>query len=184
MGCKVSDGIDNSCADLLKGSGLSKRFWVGYIDDLDTRISTAQSADIGTLDFGSYGGLYRFETGKFASDYTWNLVTATGGNKSFDHLFNTKLLPGSTAEDLTLQKLLLGDDIFIVAETLNEEFFILGAQNGLTGSEGSGGSGGKDTGGDISDIITLKGNEKTKPLRFSLGGGYQATLDYLTNFEL
>jgi hypothetical protein len=184
MACKVSSGTTNTCADLLKVSGLGKNFWVGYKSDLDTQISTTQSADISTLDFGSYGGLYKFEGSKFSHDYTWEEAVASGGNKSWNHIFNAKVTPGTTTEDVQLQNLMLGDDIFIVVETLNREFKILGAGNGLTSTAGSGGSGGKESGGDTADSVTLSGNEPTLPLRFQLGGGYQATLDYIVSRQV
>jgi hypothetical protein len=180
MSCKVSAGVTNTCSDV---SGLSKTFWIGYLSNLDTRFSTAQSADINTIDFGSYGNLYRFDGAKFAHDWTWELAVASGGTKSFNHTLNVKLTPGSTTDDLNTQKLLLGDDIFAVVEDLNGEFFILGARNGLTGTAGNGGSGGKEVGGDTADVITLSGSETTKPLRFALASGYQATLDYLVSRE-
>lgn len=184
MSCKVSSGITNDCTARLRGSGLGGTFWVGYLGDLDTQISTTQAADINTLDFGSYGGLYRFDGSKFAHDFTWELALATGGSVSYNQAFNWKLTPNSTADDLTIQKLNLGDDIFIVTKDLNNNFWILGAANGLQASAANGGSGGKETGGDTSDQGTLSGNEPTKPLRFALGGGYQATLDYIESREL
>lgn len=184
MGCKVTDGFGNSCTDRLKVSGLGKKFWILYKEDLDTQISLAQTADINTLDFGAYGGLYAFDGSKFAHDYTWEEAVASGGNISINQTLNVKLSPSSTAEDVILQSLLQGDDIVAIVEDLNREFLILGAGNGLTSTAASGGSGGKETGGDTAASITLSGNEKTLPLRFALGGGYDATLAYLEGFEL
>jgi len=183
MSCKVSTGVSNDCTSRLKASGLSKKFWVGYKGDLDTQISLAQSADINALDFGSYGVLYPFEGSKFSHDFSWELKVASGGNISYDHVFNWKLTPDTTADDLTVQKLLQGDDIFIIVEDVNQQFFILGAGNGMSATAATGGSGGKESGGDIADSGTLTSNEKTKPLRFALGGGYQATLEYLESRE-
>jgi hypothetical protein len=183
MSCKVTDGIDNSCSALTKASGLGKKFWVGYLSDLDTPFSIAQTADISQIDFGSYGVLYPFEGSKFSHDFTWEMATASGGSKSFNQAFNWKLMPDSTTDDANLQSLLIGDDLFIIVEDLNQEFFLLGASNGMTGTAGSGGSGGKEQGGDTADSGTLSGNEKTKPLRFRLGGGYAATKAYLEAFE-
>lgn len=184
MSCKVTSGITNTCADLLKSSGLGKTFWAGYLSDLDTRFNLSLSADIGTIDFGSYGVLYRFDGQKFSHDWTSTLAVANGGNKSWTQVFNAKLTSGSTADDLQLQKLQVGDDIFIIAEDSNQQFWILGAGNGLTANEGTSSSGGKENGGDISDIVNLTGSEITpKPLRFALGGGYQATLDYIESRE-
>ncbi len=184
MSCKTTTGVLNACASLIKVSGLAKGFWLGYKSELDTQISLAQSADINTLDFGSYGGLRYFEGSKFSHDFSWELAVASGGNKSYNHNFNWKLTPDSTADDVTVQSLNLGDDIFIVTEDLNQEFYILGAGNGLTANAGAGGSGGKEQGGDTGTTGTLTGNEKTVPLRFRLGGGYQATLDYLVSRQL
>lgn len=182
--CKVSAGIGNDCTSRLKASGLGKNFWLSYKSYLDTQISQTQSADISTLDFGSYGGLYLMEGSKFSHDFTWELKVAPGGNISYDHIFNWKLTPDTTADDLNIQKMLLGDDIFIIVETPNQEFFILGSGFGMAANAATGGSGGKESGGDTTDSGTLIGNEKNKPLRFALAGGYQATLDYLTTRQL
>ena len=182
--CKVSAGIGNDCTSRLKASGLGKNFWLGYKSYLDTQISQSQTADINQLDFGSYGGLYLMEGSKFSHDYSWEAKFSSGGNVSFDHIFNWKLMPDTTADDLNLQKMLIGDDIFIIVETPNQEFFILGSGQGMAATAATGGSGGKESGGDTADSGTLTANEKNKPLRFALGGGYQATLDYLTSRQL
>ncbi len=77
----------------------------------------------------------------------------------------------------------LGQDIVIVAQDNNNGFWIIGAGKGLYVTENqhqSGLTGDADT----SDTIVFTGAELTKPLRFSRGAGYQATLDYLTSFEI
>lgn len=184
LSCKVaSGGMSNDCTSRLKVSGLDKTFWVGYKGDLDTQISLAQTADINALDFGSYGVLYRFEGSKFAHDFTWEEKVTSGGNISYDHTFNWKLTPDTTADDVQIQKLNLGDDIFIVVQDLNQNFYILGAGSGMSSTASTGGSGGKESGGDTAASGTLLANETTVPLRFRLGGGYQATLDYLRSRE-
>jgi hypothetical protein len=161
---------------------MGKTFWAGYLSDLDTQFSLAQAADISQIDFGSYGTLFRFDGTKFAHDWTSELAVATGGTKSWTQNFNIKLLTGTTADNLQLQKLQTGDDIFIVAPDLNQQFWIFGAGNGLSATAATSGSGGKENGGDTSDIITLTGTEITaKPLIFALGCGYQCTYDYLVS---
>jgi hypothetical protein len=181
MSCKVASGMTNDCTSRLKASGLGKNFWLGYKSDLDTQISQTQTADISQIDFGSYGTLYKFEGTKFAHDWSYELKPTAGGNISYDQVFNYKLMPDTTADDVTLQKLHLADDAFIVVESPNQEFFILGSGQGMSASAGAGGSGGKESGGDVADNGTMTSNEKIKPLRFALGGGYQATLDYLNS---
>lgn len=183
MSCKASEGISNSCSALLKVGGLDKTFWIGYKSELDTQISLSQTADIRSLDFGSYGGLRRFDGRKFSHSFSDPLVVAQGGNKSYSHILNAKLLADTTADDVTLQQLALGDDLFAVVQDNNQQFFILGAGNGLSATADA-----RDTGttgeSDISNNITLTGSETTKALRFSLEAGYQATLDYLVSREV
>jgi hypothetical protein len=179
--CKVASGMTNDCTSRLKASGLGKNFWLGYKSDLDNQISQTQAADISQIDLGSYGSLYKMEGTKFAHDFTWEEKVASGGNISYDHIFNWKLTPDSTADDVTIQKINLADDAYVVVETPNQEFFILGSGQGLTSSASAGGSGGKESGGDTAVSGTLTSNEKIVPLRFALGGGYQATLDYLNS---
>lgn len=182
MACNVENGITNTCADLLRVGGMDLTFWVTYKSQLDTQISLTQTADISSLDFGSYGGLVRFDGNKFSHTGGNELVVAAGGNKSYKHTFTAKLLSTSTADDLSLQQLALGNDVIIIAQDNNQKFFIYGAGNGLSaesGAQSSGQTGDSDT----SDTITLSGQELTKPLRFALAT-YQQTLDYIESFEI
>jgi hypothetical protein len=183
MSCLLENGLTNNCADLLRVGGLSKTFWAFNKSMLDTQISLAQIADINQLDFGSYGGLVRFDGNKFAHSGGSELVEAAGGNKSYTHTFVAKLLARSTVDDVALQTLNLASDIVIISEDNNRTFFIYGAGNGLratTDTQNSGQTGDSDT----TDTVTLIGSETTKPLRFALGSGYQGTLDYLESLEI
>ena len=182
MACNVENGISNTCEDLLKVGGMDLTFWVTYKSQLDTQISLTQAADISALDFGAYGGLVRFDGNKYSHSGGSELSVAAGGNKSYKHTFVAKLLSNSTADDVSLQQLALGNDIIIIAQSNNNEFFIYGAGKGLsaeTDVQNSGNTADSDT----SDTITLTGQERTKPLRFALAT-YQQTLDYLENFEI
>lgn len=183
MACNVETGITNTCDDLLRVGGVDLTFWVTYKSQLDTQISLAQTADIQSLDFGSYGGLVRFDGNKFSHSFGSELTVAAGGNKSYKQTFTAKLLSNSTADDLSLKQLALGNDIIIIAQDNNQKFFILGAGNGLS-AESDVQNTGQTADSDTSHTITLTGQELTQPLRFLLGGGYQATLNYLVSFEL
>lgn len=182
MSCKITSGIVNDCSDLLRVGGVAKTFWIGYLSDLTAQIDLDQSADIASLSFGAYGGLYRFDGNKFSHSFGSELVVAAGGNKSYKHSFAFKILTNSTADDVNLQDLNLGNDIFVVVQDNNQKFFILGAGNGLsavTDVQNSGQTGDSDA----SDAVTLEGQELTKPLRL-LATDYQTTLNLVESYEI
>ena len=181
--CKAAGGLTTTCEDLLRVGGLSKTFWVGYLSELDTQISLDQTADVNALDFIAYGGLRRFDGSKFSHSAGFETQRAAGGTISYKHSVSVKLLSDSTADDVILQDLSLGQDIFIIVEDNNRDFFIYGAGNGLTVESGSQNSG--ETGdADARVTMVFSGQEKTLPIRFALGAGYQATLNYLVGFEI
>lgn len=182
--CRATSGFTSACADLLRVGGLDRTFWIGYKSQLDTQISLSQTADIGTLDFGSYGGLLRFDGNKFSHSFTDDLQVASGsGNRSYKHTLSVKLLPNSTADDVILQQINLGQDMFAVVQDNNRNFFILGAGNGLS-SESNVRTTGETADSDTRNTLVLSGSETTMALRFSTGGGYDATLAYLVGMEL
>ena len=182
MACKIETGIVNDCSDLLRVGGISKTFWIGYLSELDTQFSLTQAADISTIDFSTYGGLRRFDGNKFSHSFGSELVVAAGGNKSYKQSFVFKILTNSTADDVVLQDLNLGNDVFVIVQDNNQKFFILGAGNGLsavTDVQNSGQTGDSDA----SDTVTLEGQELTKPLRFE-DTDYQTTLNFLVANEI
>lgn len=183
MACKIETGISNTCDELNQVGGADQTFWVGYHSELDTPISDAQTADLSQIDFGSYGGLRRFDGNKFAHSFGDELAVVAGGNKFYNHTAVVKLLSNSTADDVTLQTLELGTDIFIVAQTNNNEFKIYGATKGLSATAGTQNTG-TTADSDVTDTITLSGAEKKKALRFALPGGYAATLARIEGYEI
>lgn len=180
--CKATNGIQNSCTDLLRVGGLDKTFWLFYKSQLDTQISLNQTADISLLDFGPYGGLLRFDGQKFQHQYSCPLVVANAGNRSYTHTLIFKILSNTTTKDVVIQQINLGQDIVAIVQNNNREFLILGAGNGLyvTANEQTSGQTGD---ADTSDTVTLTSQELTKPLRFNQGN-YDNTLNYLKSFEI
>lgn len=182
MACKIETGIINDCSDLLRVGGISKTFWIGYLSELSSQFDLTQAGDISTISFGAYGGLRRFDGNKFSHSFGSELVVSAGGNKSYKQTFAFKILTNSTADDLTLEDLNLGNDIFVIVQDNNQKFYIIGAGNGLsvlTDVQNSGVTGDSDA----TDSVTLEGQELTKPLRF-LDNNYQDTLDFLVSVEI
>ena len=179
MGCKARYGISNVCGDTLFPGGADADFWVGYVSDLSTRFSTAQTGPITTLAFSAYNGLRRFEGQKFANKFDSEYQKGTGGNGSFIHRGTVKLITHSTQDDVEIQSLLQAQDAFVIYKNNNDQFFILGASNGLTGMAGPVSSTGVASTDDVTDQVILEGVEKTKPLRFDPGTGTAAIVAYL-----
>lgn len=183
MACKAESGLTVTCEDLLRVGGLGKTFWVGYLSELDTQISLTQAADITAIDFGSYGGFRRFDGTKFSHSAGYEIQRSASGTISYKHSVSVKLLNDSTADDVILQDLSLGQDIFILAEDNNRDFFIYGAGNGLTvesGTQNTGETGESDT----RTSMVFSGQETTLPIRFSSPAGYQAALNYIESLEV
>ena len=183
MACKASAGLTFTCEDLLSVGGVSPVLWFGYLSELDTQFSLTQAADISQMDFGSYGGLRRLEGNKFSHSAGYTLVEAAGGNKSYTQSVTIKVVSNSTADDLTLHNMSLGNDLFFVVQDSNRVFKLYGAGQGLkatANTQNTGQTGDSDT----TNQLTFEGQELTLPLRFALGGGYQATLDYIEGREI
>ena len=178
--CKVLYGISTVCGDNLFPAGADKDFYVGYVSDLSTSIPLTQTGVISGLSFKGYAGLVKFQGNKYAHKFDCAFVRGPAGNISFTHRAIVKLLPLNTQDDVEEQKLLQGQDIFIIYRNNNDKFFIMGASKGLTSVAGELGTTGQAAGDDVSDTVTLEGAEKTKPLRFEVTD-LATTILYLDN---
>lgn len=178
--CKVLYGIQTVCGDNLRTGGADRGFWVGYVSDLSTRIPSTQIGVVSSLAFAGYNGLVKFEGNKFAHKFDWAVSKGAGGNLAFIHRAILKLLPLNTQDDVEIQRLVQAQDAFIIYQDNNDEFYIMGAQKGLSVVAGELGTTGQNTGDDISDTVTLEGAEKTKPLRFFVTD-VATTILYLNN---
>jgi len=178
MACRVQYGTTLVCGDLNFPAGADKDFYIGYVSDLSAPISGVQAAPVSTLSFSAYRGLVKFEGQKFAHKYDWVYVKGAGGNGFWTHRSTVKLIALSTQDDVEIQRLLQAQDAFTIYRNNNDQFFINGYGNGLTGMPGDVGTTGQAAADDVSDTVILEGAEKTKPIRFDVGT-VATTLAYL-----
>jgi hypothetical protein len=164
--CQAQYGINNVCGDLLFPGGATPDFYVGYVSDLSAPISGAQSAAVSTLSFNAYKGLVKFEGQKYAHKYDWSYQKGAGGNGYWMHRATVKLISLSTQDDVELQRLLQAQNAFIIFRNNNDQFFISGYGQGLTGMAGDVGTTGQAAGDDVTSTVILEGAEKTMPIRF------------------
>lgn len=163
--CLIQNGITVSCDDRRRVGGAKTRFWVGQIGNLATPIDTESATYISSLDFNTYEGLYEFEGMKKSHQFGYTMVTAAGGQKSYNHDFIAKLISTTPTDDGVIQDLAVADDAFIVAQDNNGDFYILGGSNGMEMTAGVRNTG-VDSSADISDVLTFVGEERTIPKRF------------------
>jgi hypothetical protein len=181
--CKATTGFSADCSDIKMVGGADRTVWFGYLSELDTQFDLTQTGNITQIDFGSYGGLRRFDGRKFSNSFGSEIVKTGGGNICFKQTLTVKMLPSTFTEDKRYQELVSGDDLFAIVQDNNRNLFILGASNGLIIDAGSNNSG--ETGeSDIRDSITFVGFEQIRRLRFALAAGYQQTIDYLVSMEI
>lgn len=178
--CKVQYGISTVCGDNLFPGGADKDFWVGYVSDLSTRIPSTQIGPISSLAFAGYNGLVKFEGNKGAHKFDDAFSKGGGANIAFIHRAILKLLPLNTQDDVEIQRLVQAQDAFIIYQNNNDQFFILGAQKGLTSVPGELRTTGQATTDDVTTTVTLEGAEKTLALRFFVTD-VATTIAYLNN---
>ena len=177
--CKVVTGINNVCGDLLQASGVDKDFWVGYVSDLSVRFSLTQSAAIASMQFIPYNGLIKFEGQKFAHKFDYELNVAPGGGISYTHKGMVKLMNLSTQDDVELQRLTQAQDMFIITQDNNDNFYIYAPSKGFQAVAGPIRTTGQAAGEDVSSTVSFMSNEKVLPLRFTTGTTVSATITYL-----
>lgn len=181
MACTISSGVGIACADLKRVGGVNKRIWLYNLDDLRTGIDVTQSF-VSTLNLITYATLYKFEGAKYSHSAVSKLVRTDAGNVSWSHEVNLKINNTTYQEDAVLEALAVAETGAIV-QTNNNEFFIYGAQNGLTCTEAEDPTGVK-LGDDESTTVKLMGSEPTMPKRLIIAAGTSGNITQQTLFYL
>jgi hypothetical protein len=179
VNCRVINGINNVCGDLMQASGVDKDFWVGYISDLSVKFVTTLTAPIATIQFYPYNGLVKFSGRKYAHKFDWEGAVAAGGSISIPHKAMIKLMNLSTQDDAELVRLMQAQDMFIIYQDNNEAFKIGAPTKGYSYVPGPIQTTGQNDGEDVLSVLNFISSERVPPLRFTTGGTTQANIDYL-----
>lgn len=159
MGCTITAGITITCDALKRVGGLNKRLWLFNNSDLATPIVATTDGYVTNIPLTVYRTLYKIEGTKFAHSFEINEQRSDEGNVQWEHKLMVKVVNTTPTEDAILEDLTVGEFGAIV-QTNNNEFFILGATNGLTSTEAKLTSGQK-SGDSSASSITLTGNEQS-----------------------
>lgn len=157
MGCTISAGITIGCNDLKRVGGLNKRLWLFNMDDLASSIVALTSGYVTNIPLTTYRTLYKIEGPKFAHSFSIKEQRTEEGNVAWEHSLMVKVFNTDPTEDAILENLTVGEFGAIV-QSNNQEFYILGGQNGLTALDGEVKSGQK-SGDPSTSTLTLVGVE-------------------------
>lgn len=175
--CGITSGVGTSCLELKRTGGLAKRLWAFNITDLRSPIDVDATTYITTIELITYATLYPFDGGKFHASANAELVKSDAGNISFTHTVNMNLVNTNPTDDAVLETLAVADTGWIV-QTMNNEFLIYGAGNGLSAGTLSTPTG-KAIGDSSTAPITLTGTERSLAKRLLVGGTVGLTLAWL-----
>ena len=177
MACTITSGISITCDALKRVGGLNKRFWLFNISNLTTPIVALTDGYVTDINLATYATLYKFEGNKYSHSFEINEQRSDEGNVQWEHKLMAKIVNTDPTADAILEDLAVSE-VGAIVQTGNNEFLILGAQNGLTSTESKLASGQK-SGDSSSSAITLTGNEQSIYKRLLVGGSVNSTLAYL-----
>jgi len=177
MPCNITAGITISCDSLKRVGGLNKRLWLFNNGSLNTPIVALTDGFVTEIPLATYQLLYRIEGNKYSHSFEINEQRSDEGNVQWEHKLMLKISNTTPTEDAVLEDLTVAE-VGAIVQTANNEFFILGAANGLTSTESKLQSGQK-SGDSSSSTITLTGNEQSIYKRFLRNGNVNDTLAYL-----
>lgn len=164
MACSISSNLTITCDALKRVGGLNKRVWLFNISDLATPIVATTDGYVTNIPLTTYRTLYKIEGNKFSHSFEVNEQKGEEGNVQWEHKLMLSIVHTDPTTDAILEDLTVAE-VGAVVQTNNNEFIILGAQNGLSSTESQLKSG-KKSGDSSSSTITLTGNEQSVYKRF------------------
>lgn len=177
MSCTISSGLTITCDSLKRVGGLNKRLWLFNLSDLAVPITAITDGYVTNIPLSTYRTLYKIEGTKYSHSFEVNEQRSDEGLVQWEHKLMLKVFNTDPTSDALLEDLTVGEFGAIV-QTNNNEFFILGAQNGMTSTEQQLKSG-QASGDSSSSTMTLTGNEQSLYKRLLVGGSINNTLSYL-----
>lgn len=178
--CRITTGVDLNCEAVRKVGGVKQRLWIATSLE-GFSVTTDVDGYVTALNFDTYGGLVKFTGTKNGHSGGSTVQITDGGNRFFQHNVQITLMPDTPIEDDAILDLISGDYPMIL-EDRNGDFFLYGATNGMSITEGTQNTGTEATSA-IGDILTFAGEEKTKPLRI-LDTDTATTLAKLISYEV
>lgn len=181
MSCNITASIGLTCADQRQAAGVQRRFWLGNLSDLqDSAFTEGVDGYVTAISFEAYAGLYAFVGPKKGHSFSTPAQIEDGSNKMFLHQASIKLFSSNPTDDEQIESLLTAD-LFAIFEDNNQEFFLLGGEQGMEVTDIQRTTQ-TDT-GDTAFNISLQGVSKNLPLRV-FDTDYATTKALLESYEV
>jgi hypothetical protein len=162
MGCLLASGYASSCQTKKQKNGLQGSVYLfnlenssgvklGFTEDVNGNVS-----DI-TLATGDQG--YKLAGSKLMHTYSADLSVPTRGNQFYMQNLTLKVIEKLDTDLTFVLELVAAEGMVAVIETYNQEFIVLGQQNGLSSIEGTMFTYDTDTTADVGTSIALQSDE-------------------------
>lgn len=176
MSCAFLSGLLQKNCILTYLGGIMQKIYLGRISDLETKLPKDPTDFISGFDFKPDTGFSVIITPKDGSNIT-DVSERTGASVRYVHGGSIIAYANTRTDDRYIEWLTKQDDIFLVFEDRNGNFFIAGGQRGgqITYSRDTG----TDSTGSPLDTLTFTANsENTRLLRF-FNTDYETTISTL-----
>lgn len=183
-GCLITNSKSKDCFTTSKIGGLKGTCWLYNIKDADgVKVTYTETGNtISNITFNGDDGLYRVDGEKFAHNFTYSGVMP-GVNKYYTQGGTIKTVVATDTDIEWLDEVFKATEIGVIYQNLNDEFILLGQQNGLKAIEGDMFDSGLEASSEIGTTITMEGQEN-KPFKLFSAGDYDATLAKLAELEV
>ena len=180
----MSSGYSRTCETIQKIGGLEGRVWaLNLYDSSGIKLAYTETVpniiDAITVQTGSQS--YVIDSTQYSHDFTAS-VKKPGANKFYGQAFNLRAITNDGADLTWSDNMVMADKIVFIVETLNQQFILLGQNNGMEVSEGDLGGYAQEAESDVTETYPFLGNEKSQ-YKFVDVGGYDATLTYLIGLQ-
>ena len=186
-GCLITNSKSKDCFTTSKIGGLKGTCWLYNIsDDAGVKVSYVETGNtVSDIVFGGSAGtkgLYRVDGEKFAHNFTYS-GAMPGINKYYTQGGTIKTVVATDTDIEWLDEVFKATEIGVIYQNLNDEFILLGQQNGLKAQEGDMFDSGLEAASEIGTTITFAG-EENKPFKLFSAGDYESTLAKLAELEV
>ena len=180
-GCAIPAGYTRDCTTQKQMNGLGGDVYLFNKQDANGDAITFTEAgnivSVITLPVGMQG--YKVDGKKLMHTYAVAVGKTESKNTYYTHTFNLQVIIADAVQSLFGEGLLESDEFFAVVADQNQNWLIIGQNNGLESVEGDLFEIGTDEAGSVGSILPFSSTENYLKKFVDNGSGFDATKVYL-----